>query len=61
MLRDDENLPFVYVAQRDGSFARRHVTLGDRVGDRYEITDGLHAGDQIVVDGGLFVQFMQNQ
>ena len=28
MLRDDENLPFVYVAQPDGSFARRHVTLG---------------------------------
>ena len=28
MLRDDENLPFVYVAQSDGSFARQHVTLG---------------------------------
>src|SRR6185312_7006093 len=28
VLRDDENLPFVYVTQRDGSFARRHVTLG---------------------------------
>lgn len=61
MLRDDENLPFVYVAQRDGSFARRHVTLGSRVDDRYLVTDGLHAGDQIVVDGGLFVQFLQNQ
>lgn len=61
VLRDDENLPFVYVAQRDGSFARRHVTLGYRVGDRYDITAGLRAGDRIVADGALFIQFMQNQ
>jgi cobalt-zinc-cadmium efflux system membrane fusion protein len=61
VLRDDENLPFVYAVQRDGSFARRRVTLGDRAGDRYAIADGLAAGDQIVVDGGIFVQFMQSQ
>jgi cobalt-zinc-cadmium efflux system membrane fusion protein len=61
ILRDDENLPFVYVAQRDGSFARRPVTLGYRDGDRFDISAGLHAGDQVVVDGGIFVQFMQNQ
>ena len=61
VLRDDENLPFVYVAQGDGSFARQHVMLGSRVGDQYEITAGLKDGDQIVTDGGLFVQFQQNQ
>jgi membrane fusion protein, heavy metal efflux system len=61
VLRDDVNLPFVYSVQPDGSFARQHVTLGYRVGDQYEIADGLKAGDDIVVDGGLFVQFMQNQ
>jgi cobalt-zinc-cadmium efflux system membrane fusion protein len=61
VLRDDENLPFVYVAQADGSFARRHVTLGYRSGDQNEISDGLQAGDQIVVDGALFLQFLQNQ
>ncbi len=61
ILRDDENLPFVYVAQPDGSFARRHVTLGYRTGDQYDIPDGLQSGDQIVIDGGFFVQFMQNQ
>jgi cobalt-zinc-cadmium efflux system membrane fusion protein len=61
ILRDDENLPFVYVAQRDGSFARRHVTLGYRAGEQYDIPAGLKAGDQVVTDGGLFVQFMQNQ
>jgi cobalt-zinc-cadmium efflux system membrane fusion protein len=61
ILRDDENLPFVYVAQADGSFARRSVTQGYRVGDQFQIPNGLRAGDQVVVDGGIFVQFMQNQ
>ena len=61
VLRDDENLPFVYALQADGSFAREHVTLGDRVGDQYAIPEGLKAGDRIVVDGALFMQFMQTQ
>jgi cobalt-zinc-cadmium efflux system membrane fusion protein len=61
ILRDDENLPFVYITERDGSFARRHVTLGYRAGDRYEIADGLKAGDQVVADGAIFMQFMQSQ
>jgi cobalt-zinc-cadmium efflux system membrane fusion protein len=61
ILRDDENLPFVYVAQPDDSFARRSVTLGYRSGDRFDIASGLQAGDRIVVDGAIFVQFMQSQ
>ncbi len=61
VLRNDENLPFVYLAAADGSFARRQVTLGSRLEERYEITSGLVDGDQAVVDGGLFVQFLQNQ
>jgi cobalt-zinc-cadmium efflux system membrane fusion protein len=61
VLRDDENLPFVYVAEADGGFARQHVTLGDRSGDDVAIRDGLKAGQQVVVDGGIFVQFLQNQ
>jgi cobalt-zinc-cadmium efflux system membrane fusion protein len=61
ILRDDVNLPFVYVTQPNGSFARRHVTLGYRTGDQYDIPDGLQTGDQIVMNGALFVQFMQNQ
>jgi cobalt-zinc-cadmium efflux system membrane fusion protein len=61
VLRDDENLPFVYVAQADGSFARQHITLGYRAGDQYDIGAGVRAGDQIVVAGGIFVQFMQTQ
>jgi membrane fusion protein, heavy metal efflux system len=61
ILRDDVNLPFVYLVQPDGSFARQHVTLGYRTGDQLDIPEGLKAGDEIVIDGGIFVQFMQNQ
>jgi membrane fusion protein, heavy metal efflux system len=61
VLRDEENLPFVYVVESDAGFARRHVTLGNRTGDQYVIPEGLAAGERIVVEGGLFVQFMQNQ
>jgi membrane fusion protein, heavy metal efflux system len=61
VLHDDENLPFVYIAQANGSFARRHVSLGYRAADQYEIADGLQGGEQIVVEGGIFVQFIQSQ
>ena len=61
VLRDDEDLPFVYLSNADGSYSRRRIVLGSRVGDRYEIGTGLAAGDQVVVEGGLFLQFMQAQ
>jgi cobalt-zinc-cadmium efflux system membrane fusion protein len=61
ILRDDENLPFVYVARSDESFARRPVTLGAPAGNQVEISSGLAPGDRIVVDGGIFVQFIQSQ
>jgi cobalt-zinc-cadmium efflux system membrane fusion protein len=61
ILRDDENLPFVYLAQSSGGFARRRVSVGPRVGDGYAITEGLEPGDRVVVDGAIFVQFMQDQ
>jgi membrane fusion protein, heavy metal efflux system len=61
VLRDDENLPFVYLALRDGSFARRHVTLGYRDSQNYDVTNGLESGDKVVANGALFLQFMQSQ
>ena len=61
VLRDDENLPFVYAALPDGSFARRHVTLGYRDSQNYNVTSGLTSGDRIVSNGALFLQFMQSQ
>lgn len=61
VLRDDQNLPFVYIALPDGSFARRHVTLGYRDSQNYDVTSGLASGDRIVADGAIFLQFMQSQ
>jgi cobalt-zinc-cadmium efflux system membrane fusion protein len=61
ILRDDQNLPFVYVAMPDNSYARRSVTLGQRAGDQYAITSGLAGGERVVTNGGIFLQFLQNQ
>ncbi|HWY60592.1 MAG TPA: efflux RND transporter periplasmic adaptor subunit [Rhizomicrobium sp.] len=61
IMRDDQNLPYVYVEQADKSFARAHVTLGYRSGDQYAISSGLNPGQQVVTDGALFLQFMQQQ
>lgn len=59
--RDEDNLPFLFVTMPDGSFARRHVLLGGRVGDRYEVTSGLEPGEQVVSEGGLFLRFAESQ
>ena len=61
VMRDEQNLPYVFVAAPSNTFARRKVTLGNRVGDSYEITSGLANGDQIVADGALFLQFAEGQ
>ena len=61
MLRDDENLPYLFLAMPDGSFARRRIELGGRVGDRYEVSTGLAAGEQVVTDGGLYLQALSGQ
>ncbi len=61
VLRDDDNLPFVYVVQPDASYARVHVTLGERVGDDYLISSGLRTGMRIVSDGALFLRFIETQ
>jgi cobalt-zinc-cadmium efflux system membrane fusion protein len=61
MLRDDQNLPYVYVQVAGGGFARRRVDLGTRVNDQYEITSGLAAGDKVVANGALFLQFAESQ
>ncbi len=41
----------IYVVDADGKAEVRKVSLGAWQGDRWEIRDGLKAGDQVVVDG----------
>jgi membrane fusion protein, heavy metal efflux system len=61
VMRDDENLPFVYVAGTGGTFERRRVDLGGRVGDRYEVASGLKTGESVVTDGALFLNGASTQ
>lgn len=59
VLRDAVNQPFVYVAapgQAD-TFARRLVELGESEGGKTQILHGLRAGERVIADGSLFVQF----
>ena len=57
VLRDDENLPFVYLATASPDrFLRRRISLGGRTGEFYEVMAGLVAGDVVVTQGGLYLQ-----
>jgi len=46
----------VYVVTADNKVQLRSLTLGDRVGQDYIVTEGLKAGERIVVDGILKVK-----
>jgi cobalt-zinc-cadmium efflux system membrane fusion protein len=59
--RDEDNRPFVFVGLGNSRFERRTVTLGHRVDEHYEITEGLASGDQVVSEGELFLQFALTQ
>ena len=43
------------------AYARRRIDLGPRVGDNYQVMSGLAAGDRVVSEGALFVQFAESQ
>ncbi|MFZ0864395.1 MAG: efflux RND transporter periplasmic adaptor subunit [Candidatus Sulfotelmatobacter sp.] len=57
VLRDTENQPFVYAAASANQFGRRTVTLGESLNGQTQITSGLKAGDQVIGNGSLFLQF----
>lgn len=57
VLRDSENQPFVYVEASANQFGRRAVTLGESLNGQTEITGGLKAGDHVIGNGSLFLQF----
>jgi cobalt-zinc-cadmium efflux system membrane fusion protein len=57
VLRDDENQPFVYVGNNANQFGRRPVDIGESQNGQTQITKGLSAGDKVVANGSLFIQF----
>jgi cobalt-zinc-cadmium efflux system membrane fusion protein len=57
VLRDDENQPFVYVATGANQFGRRAVEIGQSQSGQTQVLKGLSAGEKVVGDGSLFLQF----
>jgi cobalt-zinc-cadmium efflux system membrane fusion protein len=57
VLRDSENQPFVYAAAGSNQFGRRTVTLGESLNGQTQITGGLKAGDEVIGNGSIFLQF----
>ena len=57
VLYDEQNFPFVYLQTGPGQFAERRVTLGPQRDDETQVTAGLNAGDMVVADGSVFLQF----
>ena len=56
VLRDDDNLPYVYLATANPDrFLRRRIALGGRTGEFYEVTEGLKAGEVVVTQGALYL------
>lgn len=57
ILRDDENQPFVYVANASNSFGRRSVDIGQSENGVTQVLKGLSPGEKIAANGSLFLQF----
>jgi cobalt-zinc-cadmium efflux system membrane fusion protein len=60
VLRDAQNMPYVYVQTNGNQFSRRAVTLGENRDGRTLITSGLQPGEHLVGDGALFLQFQNS-
>ena len=54
VLRDDENLPYLFIGT-GRTFVRRRIELGQRVGDRYEVKSGIQPGEAVVTQGAVFL------
>jgi membrane fusion protein, heavy metal efflux system len=60
VLRDEQNMPYVYLQTGQAQFARRDVTLGETQAGKTQILSGLQANDRVVGDGSLFLQFQNS-
>ncbi len=60
LLRDDQNMPYVYIQTGNNQFARRVITVSESQAGKTQVLSGLQAGDKIVSDGSLFLQFQNS-
>jgi len=57
VLRDPENQPYIYVQVGQNQFGRRDVTLGDSQDGMTQLKTGVKAGERVIGNGSLFLQF----
>jgi cobalt-zinc-cadmium efflux system membrane fusion protein len=60
ILRTNDNEPFVYVDEGDNKFGERLVKIGQDVEGKTRILAGIKAGDRVIADGSLFLQFQNS-
>ena len=60
VMRNSENQPFVYVQTGATQFSRRMVEIAEIQEGRIQILSGLSAGEKVVADGSLFLQFQNS-
>jgi len=51
LFRDAEGNALVWIVGKDNKAEQRKITLGDAIDNRWLVTSGLKAGDQVIVDG----------
>lgn len=51
IFRDTEGNPLVWIVGKDNKAEQRKITLGDAIDNRWLVTSGLKAGDQVIVEG----------
>ncbi|BBQ47841.1 multidrug efflux RND transporter periplasmic adaptor subunit AdeD [Acinetobacter pittii] len=51
LFRDAEGNPLVWIVGKDNKAEQRKITLGDAIDNRWLVTSGLKAGDQVIVEG----------
>ncbi|HMM35620.1 MAG TPA: efflux RND transporter periplasmic adaptor subunit [Thermoanaerobaculia bacterium] len=54
--RTPKGEPYALVAGKDGKVEQRMLTVGRAIGDRWLVTSGLSAGDQVIVEGAQRVR-----
>ncbi len=52
---------FVFVRQRDGSFAEREVQVGEQYGQHALVTSGLVPGEEVVTEGAILLDVEVNE
>jgi membrane fusion protein, heavy metal efflux system len=60
ILRDAQNMPYVYVQTANNQFGRRDVVIGESQGGKTLVSSGLQPSDRVVGDGALFLQFQNS-